>query len=201
MDIEWMILFEVIWDILMQLDKISNLGLLILAGLGLNSWYKEYKYKKRSELAEEILCLFYQMQEAISWVRHPAALDYEIDKIKKQVKVTLKEKEVPYYYLVAKLRMQEKKELIASFSTLKYIAKAKLNKKLVPLFEAIIHIVNKISIYSLQLYSRPDISLAECRKRESVIWEGSSLDGKDEISAQIVETIEKVEKICEKYIK
>lgn len=198
-----MLILKTIYNCLEKLSAISDFGILIVAIWGMRSWYREYTYKKKSELAEEILCLFYQMQESISWIRHPAALDFEIDEIKKQTnRATCKGEAAPFYYLVAKLRIQEKKELIASFSALKYVAKAKLDKKLAPCFENIVRLINTISINSLHLFNDGNnMSVATREKMENVIWEGHSLCKEKDMTSEIEENIKQVEKICEKYIK
>lgn len=200
MGIELMALLEVIWDILTQLDRISNLGLLILAGLGLNSWYQEYKYKKRSELAEEVLCMFYQMQDVISWVRCPLALRYEMTEIKNQLgQAQDRDENEKYDYLVPKLRIQEKRDFISSFYALKYPAKVKLNKELVPYFETVKKHINSISINSSHLFSSyKELSLKSRGKMEAIIWEGAGEP--DIIEQDVSRIVKKVEYICEKYI-
>lgn len=200
MGIELLALLEVIWDILTQLDGISNLGLLILAGLGLNSWYKEYKYKKRSELAEEILCMFYQMQDVISWVRCPLALHYEMTEIKNQLGPASDcDANEKYAYLVPKLRIQEKRDFISSFYALKYPAKVKLNKELAPCFDIVKKYINSISINSSHLFSsNKGLSLKSREKMEAIIWEG--VGEPDTIVQDVSKIVKNVECICEKYI-
>jgi hypothetical protein len=38
---------------------------------GIGSWRREYVGKKRAELAEEVLCLFYEARDAVQHIRNP----------------------------------------------------------------------------------------------------------------------------------
>ncbi len=195
-------IWETIVVILKEMSSMSDLGLLFIAMYGLHSWRREYVYKRRVELAEEILIMFYKMKETISWIRSPVLLDYEESELEQQLKTASSDnKKCPIYYLAPKLRIQKAKDLISSFSAMKYIAMIKLDAKLLDKFNEINEILHQISVNSLWLFrDYRSVSLVEVRKAEQVIWETPTKREVDEISSQIIRNIEQVEKICKKYI-
>jgi len=64
-------------DFAQILQSISVIFGAIFAVYGLNAWRGEHIGKRRIELAEDVLALFYQASDAISEMRHPVAYDGE----------------------------------------------------------------------------------------------------------------------------
>jgi len=59
------------------IKAISIISASLVAIYGLNSWRRELRGKKRIELAEETLALFYQAFDAINYMRFPGSFGYE----------------------------------------------------------------------------------------------------------------------------
>ena len=53
------------------LEGLSYLAAAIVALIGVNQWRREFYFRKRFELAEEVLPLFYEARDAIRSIRNP----------------------------------------------------------------------------------------------------------------------------------
>ena len=61
-------------DLKLVFDILKSISIIIASGVaiyGINSWRREIKWKRKYELAEETLSLFYEVQDAISIIRSP----------------------------------------------------------------------------------------------------------------------------------
>lgn len=58
------------------LNLAQTLAVIVASGTaiyGINSWRREYREKKKMELAEDVLSLFYEAKDLLSAIRHPFA--------------------------------------------------------------------------------------------------------------------------------
>jgi hypothetical protein len=69
-EIDWNLLFDII-------KSISIIIASTVAIYGINSWRRETKWKRKYELAEETLSLFYEVQDVISIIRSPFSRNEE----------------------------------------------------------------------------------------------------------------------------
>ncbi len=61
-------------EIKMILEIINTIAIITASGVaiyGINAWRKEFQGKRKIELAEEALCLFYRAERAIEAIRYP----------------------------------------------------------------------------------------------------------------------------------
>ncbi|GAB6163530.1 hypothetical protein JCM12298_26900 [Desulfothermus naphthae] len=70
-------------SILEALKEVSILIGIWVAIYGIDSWRREYIEKRKIELAEEVLALFYEVKDVIRYIRHPVSLSKETEDIER----------------------------------------------------------------------------------------------------------------------
>lgn len=68
------------------MDFLNSISILIgiwVAIYGINSWRREHKGKRRIELAEDTLALFYEAKDVIAYIRQPFSYGGETDGIER----------------------------------------------------------------------------------------------------------------------
>ena len=181
------------------LMSISAVGLLIIGCKGLNTWKKEHLGKKKQELAEEVLVLFYQARDAIRSIRNPFGRVGEGVSRQKKDNETEKQTRVFNQAYIVFERYDKYKEIFYKIHALRYRAKLQLRIDLDETFDKLNKIIN-----SLLSASRSLASLwcgNRCKDRideyEKIIWD----EGKeDSINKEIDKIIEEIENICNKHL-
>ena len=63
---------------------IGTITVAIVAWRGLNTWKEEFRHKRKSELAEEVIFQFYEVLESIKYIRAITHTSDELDAVKEQ---------------------------------------------------------------------------------------------------------------------
>ncbi len=112
------------WIDLMQ--GVSVIIASIIALFGINAWRKEFVGKRRMDLAEEVLTLFYQAKDVIRWMRHPASLPIESATRKPESTETPEQRGIKDLAYVFSKRYEQHSELFSRIHALRYRAMIQL---------------------------------------------------------------------------
>ena len=174
---------------------------------GIDSWRREYRGKKRAELAEEALCLFYEGRDAIRHIRNPFAHGEEGKTRKVGEDETPEEKEAYDKAYVLIERYNSHIELFNKLHSMRYRFMAQFGVESGKPFEDFRRILNKVlvsaqslarswaqQLRSYRIEQEDKQRLDFIQKQETIFWEG--LADEDPISPKVDECIEEIEKIC-----
>lgn len=206
----WNLIFDII-------ESISIIIAAIVAIVGINSWRKEAKWKRKYELAEEVLGLFYESREVIRYVRFPGSYVGEGDSRKQLLNETPEEKKILDRAYVTIERLEKHKEVFNKLRTLKFrfLAIFHDEEKAKEPFERLDYIKNELTFASNQLGSRywnkghiarmmrapepnREFEFHQTEEFEKIIWEQSY--GNDPITAELMAMTCRIEDICKKIL-
>ncbi len=155
--------FNIVKDILTLI--IAGAGV-VIAGMALYTWKKEFIGKKKIDLACDIVEQACNMQDIINYARSRLSLLSEQNELREELKkdnVEIKEKKL--FYLIPKYRLRKNREKIEKFLSLGNKAQLYWNKDILNLFGSLHRIIQDILNTSEDLYSRlmpkDDILIAE----------------------------------------
>lgn len=176
---------------------------------GIKSWRKEFKGKRKIELAEDALALFYEAKNAIIAIRSPLGYGHEGTTRKQGEKETPEQKEARDKAFVVVERFKEREQVFNKLLSLRYRFMAQLGHDTEKPFEEIRSIINRIFIaarWLADLWSK-DIShytperqekhFETVRKHEAIFWEDAP---EDELSERLEKAVFNIENICRKII-
>jgi len=178
----------------------------IVAMKGVNAWKKEFQGKKKIELSEEALALFYQARDAIRRIRHPMGNSEEgRSKIPESEQSDYStDKKVPHKYVVLE-RYEKEEHIFTKISAMRYRCMAVFGSDSETPFNSLNSIINDIFIavqtYGMQheivkglkVKEEEERNKEEFRKALHTIW----FSGKDdEIELRVKTAIDELEAIC-----
>lgn len=201
------------WNI--AFDLLQSLSIIIASSVainGINSWRREVRWKSQYELAEEVLSLFYEVQETISIIRSPLIFEKEGRTRKKIENENPKDTEILDRANIVLERFEKNKEPFYKLRALKYRFITVFGKETESPFKDLIKLMNEIITASKILgrihwkdqgrrkftEEQFEIHLKEMKKYEDVIWESQN---EDNIKAKLDEIISEVEQICSGVLK
>lgn len=207
-NIDWNLLFDI-------LKSISIIIASIVAILGINSWRKETRWRRKYELAEQVLGLFYQAKEGIEIARFPGSYTSEgssrgIDENEDEDETTkLNTAYVPIE------RLNKISETFNELSVLKFPFIAVFEEKASEPFNELFKIKREIEFAANMLSSRywnkhhlkkisrmpkrnQEFEYEQIEKFEKVIW-ASNIE-KDEINNRLKKVMNDIEELCRKIL-
>ena len=175
---------------------------------GISSWKKEHLGKRKIELAEETLILFYEAKDAIIYIRSPMGVSSET------ASMASLEGELDHDFAIRKkanipfLRYSEKQKVFNDLHALHYRFMAQIGKDEAKSFENLRKVMNEIFSSARRLttlWSRSHSITDEQReshykevdKYEAIFWEDSE---EDEINKKLNQIISEIELVCQKVI-
>jgi len=195
------------------IDQIRDVSVLIgiwVAIYGLDSWRREHTGKRRMELAEEALALFYEAYDAISYIRHPMSNSTETDDIEKADGETEQQWQSRKNASVVFRRYNAHQELFGRIRAMRYRFMAQFGKEAGEPFNELQRIISKI-IVSARMLARLwprghslteeqwQKQTASVEKYEAIFWEGEA--DSDPIIPRLDSVISEIEKLCSESIK
>ncbi len=180
----------------------------IVAIHGINSWRREFKGKRRIELAEDVLALFYQARDAIASIRNPLTMGDELSAPPKENEPTEEKEARDKMYFIFK-RCEDREELFSKLPSVRYRFMAQIGADKVGPFDEIVGIVNEILIFArMSAYAwakclkshnpkRQEAYHEEIRKYMEKIYRGGE---EDEIRKRVDEALSEMEDTCRKII-
>ncbi len=191
-----------------MLDFISSVAVLIAALTfiaGVSAWRREFVGKRRIELAESVLAMFYEAEDVIKQIRNPGSFVGEGNTRKREEK-ELKEDSLllDRAYIVIE-RYQKREMLFSQIKSMRYRVKAVFGPSAIEPFDELDTIINEIFNAAQMLGShywprqgRVEMApkefkkhLEEMQNHEAVFWLMDK--DKDTISPRIRKMIEKIE--------
>jgi hypothetical protein len=192
-------------------DILESISLIIAAWtviIGVNAWRHEFIGKRRIELAEEVLALFYEARDVISYIRSPFGFVGEGGSRKSSESESPEEKQFYDRAYVVVERYNKNKELFNKIYSMRYRFMAQFGKEASVPFDDLRKIVNDIFISSQMLadYWKDQgrrtwkteaefkKHLEEKREYEAVFWEMSA--DRDPITPRVSAVISNIEDRC-----
>lgn len=129
------------------LDIIKSAGVIIasvVAIWGINSWRREAKWKRKYELAEEVLASFYEAHQAIQIIRSPFGYGNEGSSRPKNEKETEQESHIYDKAFVSRERFERNKTSFDKLKSLKFRFIAIHGKEYEKYFDEFTQTVNRI---------------------------------------------------------
>lgn len=136
------------------LDILQSVGIIIasiVAVWGINSWRREAKWKRKYELAEEVLANMYEAHHAIRIIRSPLGFGNEGSSRSKNDNETQQQTEIYNKAYVARERFERNKKPLEKLHTLKYRFIALYGKEYEKHFNKFSQTVHKIFFASDQI--------------------------------------------------
>ena len=203
------------------LDFIESIGIIvasITATLGLYAWRKEAKWKKRNELAEEVLYNLYDARDRLRTIRNPFAHPSEGETRSTSIQESTEEKSIRDYAYTTVERYNKNSEPFLKLEKLKhryamYFGKdnATLITDVLSIKDDIISASYKYARYTIERDKKINTHLNEAYIENqiqqlnkqieiyaSIIWENYT--DVDSISSRIDAIINKQEAVLNRYI-
>jgi len=195
---------------LVTLKEISIIFSIWVAVYGIDSWRREYVGKRKMELAEQILALFYQSKDIISYIRSPFSFGGEGSSRKKNEHETEEQTKLYNQAYIVFERYESNKDVFNKLKSLRYQLMALHGQNACLPFDDLNSIVHEIfgasrrlSRYWLQQghnnlgteeFKR---HLEEMHKAEDIFWESGE---EDPIIPKVEKAITDIESICKPII-
>lgn len=181
----------------------------IISGVG--AWKREFIGKRKIELAEETLAAFFELKDAIAFIRNPWSSGSEGNTRKRAPHETDAESQLLDRGYIVFERYESKKDIFVRFNTLKYKFMAVFGTETETIFHdanktlsSIFSSANMLATHYWQRQGRVKMEadefqkhLEEMHKHEGVFWD--RYNENDEIRSQLTTTqlmLEKVTKPC-----
>lgn len=204
------------------LDFVESLGIIVAsvtATLGLYAWQKEAKWKRRNEVAEEILYNLYDVRDRLRAIRHPFAHPSEGETRPVTRLESVDEKTIRNYAYTTVERYNNNREPFLNLEKLKHRYAIYFGHENASAITNIISLKNEIISASYK-YAQRSIERDKLIKQNlgesyiqnqinaldtqieicaSIIWE--NYEDNDAISSAIDKTIANLETVLNKYVK
>jgi hypothetical protein len=196
------------------ISSVTTCAAMVLASLvaiyGISSWRREFKGKRRIELAEDTLALFYQARDAITAIRSPMSYGGEGSTRKQAENETENQKQARDRAYVVFERFNKHQEVFNKMLSMRYRFMAEIGKDKSAPFEEIRLIINEIFIAAqilADLWAKriehleantQEKHYKNIRKYETIFWWG--IPEEDEINKRANNAISAIEKTCESII-
>jgi len=168
---------------------------------GLTTWRHEMTARRRAELAEHTMAMFYEARDLIAWARFPGCFGDEGSSRERQSNETEDEARYKNTLYVPMERLSRQAEFWGRFEAGRYPFMAVFGEEAAKPFNTVRQIGNRVSISArmlMQTYGRAKEERKQQqqqRKWEGDIWAGSS--EKDALASQIDNAVSTMEKTCE----
>jgi hypothetical protein len=177
----------------------------IISGIG--AWKREFIGKRKIELAEETLATFFEIKDAVSFIRNPWSSGNEGSSRKRgDYETEAESKLLDRGYIVFE-RYESKKEIFVRFNTLKYKFMAMFGTGTESIFKDTNHILNSIfvsanmlSTHYWQRQGRVQMRndefqkhLDEMHRHEGIFWD--LYNDNDQIRNQLASTQRELERV------
>lgn len=193
-------------------EGLKQIGILVAAWVavyGIDSWRREHAGKRRIELAEDSLALFYEAADAIKHIRHPASYSSETAAVERGDNESDAAYEGRKKASVVFVRYNQYKELFGKLYAMRYRFMAQIGKAEAKPFDDLHLIVNEITSAARALATlwvrnqfRTDQQWEQHQKLvenyEAIFWEG--LTDEDPINPKVAAVIAEIEATCQSVI-
>jgi hypothetical protein len=194
-----------------ELVTLAQAGAVVMASWaivsGVGAWKREFIGKRKIDLAEQVLAKFFEVQDAIAFIRNPFASGTEGQTRQKGAAETPAETELLNRGYIVVERYQHKEQVFAEFNILKYKFMASFGKETESIFTDTNCALNSIFISARMLASHYwqrqgrvhmesdefERHLQEMHRHEGIFWDTQSAD--DEIRTQLKAILDRLEAV------
>lgn len=194
------------------LQTFRDLSILVAAlvgAYGLDSWRREFTGKRRIELAEDALALFYEARDAIGQIRNPGSFSDETKDTVRGANESEEEFRARKNASIVFVRYNAHRELFGKIHALRYRFMAQIGPASAKPFDDLHFVVSEIFVAArmlARLWSRgyhPDTEAlakhnASIDKYEAIFWSGMA-EG-DTITKAVDAAVSELEVTCRKVI-
>jgi hypothetical protein len=184
----------------------------IVAVYGISSWRRETKWKRKYELAEEVLSCFYDVSERFDIIRNPVGYVGEGRTRKRNENELPGESEILDSAYVVMERFEKEKVPFIKLKSLKYRFMVLYGKEAGEPFDEIMRLKSKLFFASHILghkywkyqgkrnFTEEQFQkhLENMHKQEAIFW--SNIEEKDDFKEAVNKVISKLESICKNII-
>lgn len=177
----------------------------IISGIG--AWKREFIGKRKIELAEETLAVFFEIKDAIAFIRNPWSSGSEGNTRKRAPSETDAESQLLDRGYIVFERYESKKDIFIRFNTLKYKFMAVFGAETEGIFQdtnktlnSIFSSANMLATHYWQRQGRVKMELDEfqghldeMRKHEGIFWD--RYNENDDIRSQLAVTQQELERV------
>jgi len=177
----------------------------IISGVG--AWKREFIGKRKIELAEETLAVFFEIEDAIAFIRNPWSSGTEGSTRKRAPRETEAESQLLDRGYIVFERYESKKDIFVRFNTLKYKFMAVFGTETETIFQdtnktlnSIFSSANMLATHYWQRQGRVKMEadefqthLDEMHKHEGIFWD--RYNENDEIRSQLAATQQELERV------
>ncbi len=195
-------------DWLSFVEKLAVIFAAVAAMYGVDSWKREATWKRKNVIKEEVLSLFYEVRDAIEYIRNPFSSTEEGKTRKSTGKETEEEKKILDRAYTVFERYENKKVVFTNLRKRKYRFMAIYGNVQSKPFDDIYIVMNEIFLsasmlgqYYWQQKDRNSMTneekkthLADLREKEAILWAGYKVP--DTIRDRVDKIIENIEQVC-----
>ena len=176
---------------------IATLAGVAIALYGLNTWKREYKFKRNSELLEEALVLFYQAEHAFSYLRNGFIFSNELKEFAfpTELEEGYSKEKYKYTYSIRK-RFDEKQHIFDKLYSIELRFRARFGKESTKQFGSIKEKVKEL-LLAADEYSIKGLEKNKISKLQKTIWKDYRKSGdEDSFGNSVNEIVENFERLC-----
>ena len=181
-----------------------------IAIYNINSWRREHIGKRKIELAEDTLTLFYEAADVIHYLRHPFSFASETEDIERVNGESEDAYQARKNASVVLKRYNEHKELFSRIHAMRYRFMVQIGKEEAKSFDDLRKIINEVLASARRLsrlWARSRFRTEKekvnhqqkVKKYEAVFWENSIEE--DPINPRVKKVLLDIERICHKIIR
>jgi hypothetical protein len=185
---------------------LGSIATMIAAGFaiyGIDTWRREHFGRKRADLCEETLALFYEARDAIIAIRNPLSWTSEGGSRKPDPSETPKQTQILNRSYITWERFENRKDVFNRLLAMRYRFMANFGREASEPFmqlnqrvQDVLHAAKQLG--TLRTDTRPDALEKWISEFESVVWSGHS--DNDQVAKDIDIAIELIEKTCRRVI-
>jgi hypothetical protein len=194
------------------MEFLTALSVLIAAlsfVFGVTAWSREFRGKRRMEMAENVLAMFYEAQEAIKDIRSPASYVGEGNTRPRIEGETDEEQKIRDSGFIPFERYKRHEELFSKLRSTKFAFMAMFGTDEAISFNELTSVVNQVLFAGRQLGNRfwlqqgritmtpqqVEVHLKMMAKYEALFWEG--LPEEDNAGRQVQAAVVRIERVAE----
>lgn len=189
------------------LESASIIVAAVVGIFGINAWRREHVGKRRIELAEEVMALFYEARDAIADVRNPLSLQAEGESRPASGRETEGDKLARDRAYIPIKRLQERSQLFSRIFAVQYRFMAMFGQEAGQPFLDLDTVIREIRVASgclgdylaeraVAANREERQRLAEDIRRAEGVVSASFADGADEIAQRMSGIVNQVEGTC-----
>ena len=189
---------------------IQNISIIIASATAIYSidqWRREHRGKRQADLAEEVLCLFYEAQDAVQHVRSPYSFGGEGSSRNAGENETPEQKDAFDKAFIVFERFTSHQELFNKIHSIRYRFMTQFGLEAAKPFEDLRIITNEIQVSArmlAQLWANQDRDFRtesqdqdhfnQIKKHQAIFWEGP--EAMDPINPRLKRCVTEIENTC-----